>query len=82
MLDEYPFREGTQNDRLYMHLLDGKTLTRYEAMLMFRVQNPTARISDIRRRAKLVGNELIVTEKVDPNGQTYAEYRLRDTLAV
>lgn len=66
-----PFKVGTQNDRLIRHLMLGKTLTRYEAMMMFRVQNPTARISEIRT---VLGDRLRVTEKFDPNGQRYAEY--------
>jgi hypothetical protein len=70
----YPyFKPGSQNDRLLRHMMNGKSVTRYEMQWMFRVQNPTARISDIRKR---VGDRLLVTEKVDPNGQTYAEYRL------
>lgn len=69
----YPWKRGGQNDRLFRYLCSGKTLTRYEAMLMFRVQNLTARISDIREE---VGNQLRVKTKIDPNGQRYAEYRL------
>lgn len=72
----YPFKTGSQNDRLYQHLLQGKRLTRYEATLIFHVQNVTARISDIRKRATAVGNRLIVEDRIDPNGQHYAEYRL------
>lgn len=71
--DSYPWKRGGQTDRLFRHLCAGKTLTRYEAMLMFRVQNPTARISEIRKE---VGDSLRVRYKLDPNGQTYAEYKL------
>ena len=71
--DSYPWKRGGQTDRLFMHLCTGKTLTRYEAMLMFRVQNLTARISEIRSE---VGDALKVKTKLDPNGQRYAEYRL------
>ena len=71
--DTYPWKYGSQNDRLFKHLVAGKTLTKLEAMFIHHVQNPTARISDIRRE---VGDALRVTEKIDPNGQTYAEYRL------
>lgn len=71
--DTYPWKYGSQNDRLFKHLVSGKRLTRLEAMVMFHVQNVTARISDIRAE---VGDALKSTEKVDPNGQTYYEYRL------
>lgn len=76
MFEKYPFRAGSQNDRLYQHLLMGKRLTRYEATMIFHVQNVTARISDIRKRVNQQGGNLIVAEKFDPNGQSYAEYRL------
>ncbi len=71
--DTYPWKHGSQNDRLFKHLVSGKRLTRLEAMVMFHVQNPTARISDIRAE---VGDALKVTTKIDPNGQSYAEYKL------
>ena len=70
---DYPWKRGGQTDRLFRHLCTGKTLTRYEAMLMFRVQNATARLSEIRKE---VGKSLKVKVKTDPNGQRYAEYRL------
>lgn len=66
-------KKPTQTQRLLNHLALGRTLTRYEAIMMFRVQNPTARISEIR---ELVGDMLVTDMKVDPNGQKYAEYRL------
>ena len=71
--DSYPWKRGGQTDRLFRHLCSGRTLTRYEAMLMFRTQNLTARISEIREE---VGSSLKVKIKLDPNGQRYAEYRL------
>ncbi len=71
--DTYPWKPGSQNDRLFRHLVKGKTLTRLEAMVMFHVQNPTARISELRAE---LGDAIKMKEKIDPNGQTYAEYRL------
>ena len=62
----YPWKRGGQTDRLFLHLCSGRTLTRYEAMLMFRTQNLTARISEIREE---VGSSLKVKIKVDPNDQ-------------
>lgn len=69
----YPWKRGGQTDRLFLHLATGKTLTRYEAMFIFHVQNPTARLSEIREE---VGSSLKVKMKLDPNGQRYAEYKL------
>lgn len=68
----YPFKKGSQNDRLLTHMLGGRRITRYEAMLMFRVQNITARISDLVK----AGFQVKTTIKTDPNNQTYAEYSL------
>ena len=73
MNDGYPWKRGGQTDRLFMHLAAGKTLTRYEATMIFHVQNVTARISEIRAE---VGDALKVTTKRDPNGQRYAEYQM------
>jgi helix-turn-helix protein len=66
------FKPGSQNDLLLKHLLSGKTITRYEAMLMFRVQNITARMSDLYK----AGYDVKTTIRTDPNGQTYAKYSL------
>jgi hypothetical protein len=66
------FRPGSQNDKLVKHLSAGNTITRYEAILMFRIQNITARMSDLFR----AGYNVVTTVKTDPNGQTYAEYSL------
>ena len=66
------FKPGSQNDRLVRHLATGKTITRYEAMLMFRIQNITARMTDLFH----AGYDIKTRIKVDPNGQRYAEYSL------
>lgn len=63
-------RTGSQNDKILKHLLAGHRLTRYKALLMFRVQNITARISELRQ----MGFNVKAIEKVDPNNQTFAEY--------
>lgn len=63
-------KNDSQNDKILKHLLSGRRLTRYEAILMFRVQNLTARISELRQ----MGFNVKTIEKVDPNKQTYAEY--------
>lgn len=63
-------KNGSQNDKILRHLLSGKRLTRYEAILMFRVQNITARISELRQ----MGFNVKSFEKVDPNNQMYSEY--------
>ena len=68
----YPFKTGSQNDRLLKYLTSGKTITRYEAMLMFRVQNITARMSDLYR----AGFQVKTFIKTDPNGQSYAQYSI------
>lgn len=66
------FKPGSQNDKLLTHLISGNSITRYEALLMFRVQNMTARISDLRAH----GYDVQGTTKVDPNGQRYERYSL------
>ncbi len=74
-------KRDSQNAAILLHLTKGKSLTRYEAILMFRVQNITARLSDLRKLVKtLVPSDgecgLHTIQKTDPNGQTYAEYRI------
>ena len=71
--DPYPFKFGSQNDRLLQYLVTTGPITRDVARSQLRIQNITARISDLRRE---LGKALTVREKRDFNGQRYAEYRL------
>ena len=85
-------RRGSQNTAILLHLAKGRSLTRYGAILTFRVQNLTARISElrdivtsavIRHRISDVDDAiftteggLVMVEKTDANGQTYASYSI------
>lgn len=82
-------KRDSQNARILLHLAKGKALTRYEAILMFRVQNITARMSELKKLivklddvyqdpATETGSPcgIRMIEKLDPNKQSYAEYRI------
>lgn len=72
-LDPYPFKYGSQNDRLLQYLSTVGPVTRDVARSQLRIQNITARISELRAE---LGDSLQVREKRDFNGQRYAEYKL------
>lgn len=77
----------SQNATLLLHLAKGRPITRYKAILMFRVQNFTGRMSELRRFVNTLsifgykhsspgGGYIEMKIKTDPNGQTFAEYRI------
>ena len=61
-----------QTNTVLNHLMQGKKLTRLEALFNYRVQNITARICDLRD----AGVEVKADIKLDPNGGKYAEYSI------
>jgi hypothetical protein len=54
-------------------LTRGLTITRIEAMALYRVGSLSRRICDLKDR----GHKIVSTMKTDPTGRAYAEYSLR-----
>jgi hypothetical protein len=75
MLDQQPERTQhmTQNQKLLQHFVEGKEITRLEAMFVFGIQNITARINDLRTK---YGIEINTDIRNDSNGAEYAAYSL------
>lgn len=74
-------RDG-QNAKLLVHLAKGKPLTRLKAFHIYHVANLTARMSDISALEIPMGDAgniqlcIDTNVKTDPNGASFAEYRI------
>lgn len=55
----YPFKHGSQCDRICQYLLSGKRLKNYEIHTLFKVVSHTARISELRKHGFHVVGEQI-----------------------
>jgi hypothetical protein len=62
----------TQLDHLKAHLKSGKTITPLEALGLYGVFRLAARIKELREKGWNIETEI----KYDPNGKTYATYKL------
>lgn len=62
----------TQNELIMKHLRKGKTLTRLEAFFLYRIQNITARITELKGQ----GHEIETEVRRDEAGHRYARYSL------
>jgi hypothetical protein len=84
-------KRDSQNAKLLVHLVKGKPLTRLKAFHVYHVANFTARMSDLVRlltnNENIVGFfqyqpledsgcGILKSEKVDPNGQSFASYSI------
>ena len=56
-LKKYPFRKGSQNDRILCHLQQGHVVFNWQIREMFGVLSHTARISEIRSHGFNVQSE-------------------------
>jgi hypothetical protein len=65
----------SQNDRVLCHLLAGNSITQLQALGLYGIFRLAARVKVLRDR----GHKIETINKRDPNGKTYAEYRLRQT---
>jgi hypothetical protein len=63
----------TQNERLFAHLMAGKTITRFEAFISLDIQNLTARVADLRTQHDVA---VECRMKTDPKGRDYGEFYL------
>ena len=62
----------SQCDKLLKHFRKGRTITRIEAIIEYRIFNLTARICDLRD----MGIDVRTRIKTDAHGTPYAEYSL------
>ena len=63
----------TQQEKILEHLIDGSPLTRIVAIQQLHVYNLPARIKELRDDGWPIDRE----DRVDLNGQRFAEYRLQ-----
>ncbi len=63
----------TKISRIKAHLISGRTLTQREALGLYGAFRLAARIHDL----KAAGMKIDTMMKEDPNGNPYAEYKLR-----
>lgn len=68
-----PANPVTKIDKIKAHLLSGRSLTQLEALGLYGAFRLAARIHDL----KAQGWKIVSTIKEDPNGNPYAEYKLR-----
>lgn len=61
---------ASQNDKIQAWLEDGRSITSWDAIMMFGCTRLAARIHDIRER----GVDIKVRKKITPKGVTVAEY--------
>lgn len=89
-------RRDSQNAALLVHLAKGKKLTRLSALVIFGVQNITARIAELRDLTHLIVfgcsditdlcrkyslRRIVGITKTDANGQSYEEYSIPDRIS-
>ena len=63
---------ASQNDKIRAWLLDGRSITSWQAIMMFGCTRLAARVHDIREK----GLDVKVRKKITPNGTCVAEYYL------
>ena len=64
---------ASQNDKIQAWLEDGRSITSWDAIMMFGCTRLSARIWDLRER----GLDIEVRRKIVPSGATVAVYSLR-----
>lgn len=66
---------GKQCKKILAHMLEGKTITNMEAMLVYHV----SRLSDVVFKLRNAGYDIDMNMKVDGVGGKYASYKLVGT---
>ena len=65
---------ASQNDKIRAWLLDGRSITSWQAIMMFGCTRLSARIHNLREQ----GLDVKARRKITPNGVSVAEYYLEE----
>lgn len=66
-------QSASQNDKIQAWLLDGRSITSWDAIMMWGCTRLASRIHDLRER----GLDIEVSRKITPSGASVAVYKLR-----
>ena len=72
----------TQNVQILEHLMQGKSITPYDALRLYRVMRLASRISDLRKRGHKIEKRMISVTNADGKKCRVAQYWMEDTGAI